>query len=105
MEVLKVASRKHLSFFGYLIICFSPVFIAIFYYYQQPASLDSIYYILIAFIITLLLSNIYSLFIVPNRIENAIDDRFENIQKNINLANAGIVDFAKENPEKRSMKK
>jgi len=89
-----VALRKYLSSFIYF-ISILPAAIAIIYYYQQPASLDSIYYILIAFIIALLLSNINSLFIIPNRIENAIDDRFENIQKNINLADAGIVDFAR----------
>ncbi len=67
--------------------------------YQQPTTTDfllnAIYYILLSIVFALFITNTNSQFLVPRNIENKIEERFEKIQKNINLATAGIVDFAK----------
>ena len=57
--------------------------------------LNAIYNILLSIVFALFITNIISNYIIPKNIEQEIGERFDNIQKNINLADAGIVDFAK----------
>lgn len=86
------------------IVSILPLIIVACYYiiqnkiYQQTSidfTLNAIFYILLSIVFALILTNINSQFLIPKSIEDNIEDSFEKIQRNINLANAGIVDFAK----------
>lgn len=97
-------SKKHWAIILHIIGLLPLIIIGIYFSYiigfdQEITSVEyylkAIFYILISIVFSLIITNFNSNFLIPINITSEIKERFDKIKQNINLADAGIIDFAK----------